>query len=181
MCKCHLAELPEAFDLRGKVETMLLRMKTMKQILLCDSERWPDWQSIYTICEQGSPEIVLRRLVEIKQYDLAREVSTQYSSKVPSDLLFFIEESFLSHLLTVAMNFGAALEAMVALGSKAKGIISTLLQKMKEFSTKLFLVQVLLIYFRKDLDDPELRVFTAKELGLQILTRFVQKQEEKQD
>ena len=118
-----------------------------------------------------SPELVVRRLVDIKQYTLARDIAAQFAPKVSDEVCLIIEESYLSHLLTVTMNYGGALEALVAMKTSAKPIITALLGKMHEFATKLFLVQVLLTYFRDSMSHKELRLYTAKELGLHVLVR----------
>jgi hypothetical protein len=194
MCKCHLSigapaiavsstsecKAKEPNDLQNKIHVTLERMQTMKQILTCDSERWDCWQTIFNTCTQENPEIVIRRLVDKKQYNLARDVAAQYGSAVSEDVRVIIEESFLSHLLTVTMDYGAAIQSLVAMGFRSKSIVVTLLGKMSEFSTKLFLVQMMLTYLRSFLDEKEIRLYTCKEFGLQVLGRFEKKQKKHQ-
>ena len=171
MCKCHLADTTTHVELNQQIITTLSRMQTMKKILACDSDRWEKWQNIQDTCQHGSPETVVMRLVTIKEYCLAREVADQYQSKIGESTKFAIEESFLSHLLTVTMDYGAALQALVAMGQSAKTIVTTLLGKMEEFSTKLFLVQVLLTSVREYMNESELELYTSKELGVTVVDK----------
>jgi len=177
MCKYRLGN--NGGGMNKKIIQLYDQMKAFKEVLTVDSIRWKNWQELSIVCE-NSPSIVVRCLMELKQWGLARQIAELF------DLPEFkneIEESRLVDLLITNHDPSAALQALASLSKEeVMGIVERLVDNVvspRMNDIKLFLLAYILNNFKDSLSPQELEKFSTKQQGVKVLSLLSEDFQEK--